>query len=400
MARRKTGILFMQSITSFGSESMIHSLIAGNLDREKFDVHVACNPGDLGMPSEAFAAFRALPAVHFRATNFGPNVDGRSKADVAKQLPRVVPSMIDLTRLARYVKLNQIDIIHCTEKRRDAFYGVLIARMTGTKSIVHLHLKYADWMSSMTRWAIQHADGVIGVSPFVADSARANGVSSDRLYYVLNSIVADRWNFRLDGSAVREEYGIAPNVPIIASISRLFHWKGQDKLIRALATIADRVPEYKLLIVGTDDLHASGSRGSYTAELRALTAELQLENRVIFTGWRTDIERVLAACDVFALPSFEEPCAVAFLEAMAMQRPVVALANGGTPCLVEHGRAGLLSEPEDIHQLGENLLTLLTNPALRREMGEYGRKRVEDYFTPRRLAAEVEEVYRRVLGRD
>lgn len=397
---RKVRVLFLQSQTVSGSMPAIHNLIMRSLNRERLEVHVACTLGDGTTPSPSAVVLRNLPDIQFRPTHFGPSTHGESWAALVRESATLVPCAMDLIRLAWYVKRHSIDIIHCTDKPREAFYGLLLARMTGVKCIVHLHVKYANWIRPFARWAIGHADAVIGVSPFVTESAKQGGVRGDRLYSVLNSIDASQWDIQLDGDSIRAEYDIPPGTAIIGSISRLFHWKGQAELLRALATIEDRVPDYKLLIVGEDDLHGAPGRGSYTAELRALTAELRLSNRVIFTGRREDIDKILAACDVFALPSFEEPFGVAFLEAMAMQRPVIALANGGTPYCVEQGKAGLLSEPGDIHQLGENLLTLLMDPSLRRKMGEYGRERVIDYFNPRRLAEDIENVYRRVLGWD
>ncbi len=116
-----------------------------------------------------------------------------------------------------------------------------------------------------------------------------------------------------------------------------------------------------------------------------------------FLGFRSDVMELLAACDVFALPSFEEPCAVAYLEAMAMAKPVVALRSGGTPELVVHGQTGLLSEPKDVAGLARNLAILCENPELRANLGGAGRRRVEDVFTPSRLAADIELIYRHLL---
>jgi glycosyltransferase involved in cell wall biosynthesis len=397
---RKIRVLFMQSQTFFGADTMIHGVIMRNLNRDRLEVHVACTPEDGITPSPPAVAFRRLPDVHFRATNFGPSLNDHSPSALAKELRATVPGTLDLARLAWYVKHNRVDVIHCTEKPRDALYGLVLARATGAKCVVHLHVKYEHWIKPLTRWAIGQADGVIGVSPFVVESAQRGGLRSDRLYSVLNSVDTNRWDCLLDGTAIREEYGIPSGTAIIASISRLFHWKGQAELIRALARIEGRAPGYRLLIVGADDPRGAPGRGSYTAELRALAMELGLSERVIFTGWRSDANQILAACDIFALPSFEEPFGVAFLEAMAMKRPIIALDNGGTPYVVEHGKAGLLSAPGDVPQLGENLLTLLMDPPMRRKMGEYGRQRVTEYFTPRRLADDIEQVYRRVLGRD
>src|SRR4029078_5171035 len=121
-----------------------------------------------------------------------------------------------------------------------------------------------------------------------------------------------------------------------------------------------------------------------TAMLRQHASELDIEDNVVFTGQRSDIAGLLAACDVLALPSFYEPFGLVFAEAMAMKRPVVALTNGGTPEVVEHGKCGLLSPPGDVEALAANLLKLLGDPALRIQFGEYGRSRVEQHFTPQR----------------
>ena len=126
---------------------------------------------------------------------------------------------------------------------------------------------------------------------------------------------------------------------------------------------------------------------------------LGLSKQVIFTGQRSDIQTILAACDLYTMPSSEEPFGLVFAEAMAMKKAVIALNDGGTCEVVEDGKSGLLSPPHDIEQLVENILTLVNNPARCNQMGQYSRKRVEDYFNSRRLADDVERVYRSVLER-
>jgi glycosyltransferase involved in cell wall biosynthesis len=134
-------------------------------------------------------------------------------------------------------------------------------------------------------------------------------------------------------------------------------------------------------------------RTSFTVELKALVAELGISDNVIFTGQRSDMPALMAASDVFALPSYEEPFGLVFLEAMAMKKPVVALDSGGAPEVVEHGKSGLLSRPGDLETLSKNLLTLLRSPALGSRMGEYGRQRVEARFTGNRMAEDTATVY-------
>jgi len=105
----------------------------------------------------------------------------------------------------------------------------------------------------------------------------------------------------------------------------------------------------------------------------------------------------MAACDVFTLPSFEEPFGLVYAEAMAMRRPVVALDDGGTPEVVEHGRSGLLSPHVDIEALSANIARLLGDRELRARFGAHGRSRVLDTFNAQRMARDAGEAYLAVL---
>ena len=182
--------------------------------------------------------------------------------------------------------------------------------------------------------------------------------------------------------------------PFILSVARLFRSKGQHELIQALARVKRELPEVRLAIVGADYPDGNGE----TRWLLDRARELGVAENVILTGQRSDIAHLMAACDVFSLPSFLEPFGLVFAEAMAMKRPVVALSNGGTPEVVEHEKCGLLSPTGDIDALAANLLRLLRDPALRLRYGAHGRKRVEGHFTPQRMAADVTDLYARLLA--
>jgi glycosyltransferase involved in cell wall biosynthesis len=105
----------------------------------------------------------------------------------------------------------------------------------------------------------------------------------------------------------------------------------------------------------------------------------------------------MTAADVYAMPSFGEPFGLVFAEAMAASLPVVAVGNGGTPEVVQHGVTGLLSAPDDDEALAADLLRLLGDPALRDRMGATGRARVEAEFRLERQAADMAAVYDRLL---
>jgi glycosyltransferase involved in cell wall biosynthesis len=396
---QKIKVLFMQSQTYFGADSLIHSLIMRYLDRRKFDVFVACDTGPRDIQSASYQALLKIPDITIRPTRFGPSINSRSKLDIVKEaFFGSLPAAGSLLSLAGFINKNQIDIIHCTEKPRDAFIGFLLSRMTGAKCVIHLHVKAEGWISPLVQWSMRRADALVGVSAFVAESMIAMGFQAKKVSFVLNSIDLSGWSPEVDDGLIRKEFGISPNAPLLAIISRLFYWKGHTELIKALTSVKAEIPNIKLLIVGEDDPRGMpGRKISYTAELKSLVSDLGLTEQVIFTGFRRDIHKILAASDLFTMPSFEEPFGMVFLEAMAMKKPVVALDSGGTPEIIEDGKSGLLSPPQDIEQLAINIVQLLYDPALRLKMGEYGRNRIEQYFTPERMACDIGQIYQKLI---
>jgi glycosyltransferase involved in cell wall biosynthesis len=393
----------MQSQTYHGACTVVQEHLMRHLDRKHFEVHVALNREGQGDHSEmsAYKHISALPSTLFRVTSFGPTIMEKSPQQVLAALPKGVAAIPSLAGLARYVRKHRIDIIHGTEKPRDAFYAVLLGKLTGAKSVVHLHVKWDTWLSPLVKWSIRNADAVIGVSPFVADSAIANGgCKPECVHVLLNSIDTAGWDPSVDGSAIRAQYGIPANAPVIGIVARLFKWKGHTELVRALDLVRDRVPDVKLMIVGEDDPRGSVERTLYSVELHQLITQLRLDEHVVFTGFRTDVPQVMAALDVFAMPSFEEPFGVVYLEAMAMRKPVVALESGGAVCSIRDGENGYLVPVGSIETLTDRLVTLLQDSALRARMGNRGREMVEQQFSARHMSAEAERIYRRIVRRD
>lgn len=396
--RNSISVLFLQSQAYFGADSQLHALLMRYFDRTRMAVFAACNPGSASAPSASLAALSEIPDLDLLPINFGPtmnNLSARVKLLSAARGGAVVPL---LAHLAWYIKRNKIMVIHGTEKPRDAFYGVLLAKATGAKSIIHMHVKCEDWLSPLVRWALGQCDGIIGISQFVTDSVVMKGYRPNKVHTVLNCIDASQWDPATDGSAIRKEFHIPDDMPVLCVISRLFHWKGHSELLKALSIVKGRVPGFRLLIVGEDDARGGGGRGNYTAELKNLTRELGLTDRVIFTGFRRDIATILAASDMYTMPSFEEPFGMVYLEAMAMKKPVIALDNGGTREVVEQNVTGLLSTPYDIEALAQNIVTLLENREVREQMGAQGRLHVERHFSPQQMANNVEQVYHNILS--
>jgi glycosyltransferase involved in cell wall biosynthesis len=395
-------VMFMQSQIWFGADSGIQALLLRNFDRRVVQPYVALNrvPFEEDPDLDAGRRFRAIPDLTVRPTTFGPSIDQLGLFDKVKQVPSLAAMPDSLLSLAAYIRRHKIQVVHGTEKPRDAFYGVIAARLGGAKSIVHLHVKHDDWMRGMVNWALKNADGIVGVSPFVAQSAIDAGYPAGKVFHVVNALdlSGSKWDPAIDGGPARQSLGVGPDELLIGITARLFPWKGHRFLLDALAIVRQQFPNVRLAVVGEDDPRATPGGGSFLAELKEQARSLGLDRNVIFTGFRKDIPELLAAFDVFALPTWEEPCAVAFLEAMAMAKPVVAWQSGGTPEMVVHGQTGLLVEPNSAPLLADALLEVLRDPELRRRFGAAGRKRVVERLNPRRMCQDMVEVYRHLLG--
>jgi glycosyltransferase involved in cell wall biosynthesis len=404
--------MFMQSQTFFGADSAQHGLIMRNLDRRRWRVHVACNAGERGAQSSSLQTLLRIPDVHVRPTDFQTGLgDARSKSGKVLVALRIAPSVLmTVTRLARYVHREHIKIVHCTEKPRDAFLGYVVAKLGGARCIIHVHVKADPWISPMVRWAMRRAE-LIAISEFVRGSLIEMGYSSRRIHVALNSLDVTIWNDQLggidergwslshDGAEIRGEFGIPASKPLLLSVSRLNPWKGHLNLVRALGIVRHHDPNFVLLIVGESGTTDPSQPSFFDFDaINALISQLGLRESVIFTGYRRDVPRIMAACDVYTMPSFEEPFGMVYLEAMALAKPVISIDNGGTPEVVLQGETGLLSPPGDIEALAMNIQTLLDNPELRAKMGEQGRARVVSAFNPARLAGDVERIYETTLA--
>jgi glycosyltransferase involved in cell wall biosynthesis len=175
---------------------------------------------------------------------------------------------------------------------------------------------------------------------------------------------------------------------VVGNVANFKAAKDHPTLLAAAARVRERVPEVRFVLIG---------RGPLEPATRRLAAELGLVGTVVFTGFRTDAHRLLAALDVFALSSTYEGLPIALIEAMALGRPAVVTRVGGVPEVLGDGAQGLLVPPRDPAALADGLLRLLGDPGLRDRMGAAARARAAD-FDIRKAVRRMEQVYAGLLA--
>jgi glycosyltransferase involved in cell wall biosynthesis len=208
-------------------------------------------------------------------------------------------------------------------------------------------------------------------------------VSGDRISVVHNGIDIERFLVNPNPFATSNNYRAI-------HVARLNWVKDQATLLRAARRVADKLPEFKLDIIGD---------GPAREDLATLHRELGLQQNVRLHGARDDVPDWLPKADMFVLSSVSEGICLTLLEAMAAGLPVVATDVGGNREIVAVGRTGRLVPARDPEGLAKAILAMCENTSLAREMGRRGRERVENHFDVRTMVARYEAMYRELLGR-
>ena len=174
---------------------------------------------------------------------------------------------------------------------------------------------------------------------------------------------------RYSAQDARRALGLPEKGSLVGVLGRLDPQKGQEVLLQAAPKILQRFPDTVFVIAGDE---TAGERG-YKARLFSLAGRLGIERSVVFLPFTDDAPRFMATLDVFVLPSFSETFGYVLIEAMAMEKPVVATKAGGVPEIIADGITGLLVEPRDHLALTSAILSILENKSLGASLGRSAR---------------------------
>lgn len=266
--------------------------------------------------------------------------------------------------------------------------GIAAARLARVKAVVATQQLYELPRTRSRRlrqsFASRLVDRYVAVSEAMADELRSVVAYPERVTVINNAIHPER--FHGVGRELREEFVNGAERPIALTLARLDFQKGLETLIEAAATL----PDVLFLIAGD---------GPERARLEAVARDRGVADRVRFLGRRSDVPKLLSACDVFVLPSLFEGLPVSVLEAMAASRPVVATSIPGTAEAVVDGETGWLVPPRDPAALAAAVARVVADPAMGRRMGEAGLLRVRARYSAAELGRRLDALYGELLHR-
>jgi len=399
-------ILFVQR--SGGGGSLINVLLLVKyLDRDRFQPTVLfydSNPYEEEFRATGAEVRILNSAVSVRAASrpipdaVRPDGDSRRKFRAARRLNGFVRRDWRLARrIAEVIEDVGADLVQSNICPSADRASILAAGLTRVRQVSYSQFFTADeaWLD---RPLSTFVDRYLCISESVRQQVRrAAGVREDKMRLVYAPFEFPTSTTTPAAAAVRESLGLNSRHLLIANIGRIVPWKGQDIFLRAFATIASAHPEARAVVVGSAGDKRAGH--VFEAEVRRLAGDLGLGERVIFTGHRNDVGDIMSASDVVVHSSSQaEPLGRVIMEAIALEKPVIATGAGGVPEMVRDGETGSLVPPGDAEAMASAIGSVLREPARAAEMAARARRVAEHRFGVRTFVRTVESEYRRILG--
>jgi glycosyltransferase involved in cell wall biosynthesis len=284
-------------------------------------------------------------------------------------------------------------MLHTHDFRSD-LYGLIAAHRLGIPAVATCH----GWIANdfkrrvyigIDKQLLRRFDRVIVVSQRMRAQLRAVGVAESRIAVVPNALVVENYRPQRGDAAVRSEWGVPASAKLVANIGRLSPEKGQALFLRAAAELARERPDARFALVGI---------GPDEASLRRLASELGIADRVIFAGYRSDMQAVYNSVDLVVQSSITEGMPNVVLEALLMRVLVVATDVGGTGEIVEDGRSGRLVRSGDLEGLVRAMREVLDDPARAQAWADQGEKHVRAEFDHAERLRRITNVYDEVTN--
>lgn len=325
--------------------------------------------------------------------------------EIVPELRRAIHPWHDLCsyrRLKRILRDFQPDVVH-THSAKGGLLGRAAARAVGVPAIIHgVHgAPFHPYQSAAARkffcacerWAASRCDAFVSVADAMTDLMVDAKVAPREKFTTVYSgmeveplLGAGRHRDR-----VRQELGYGPEHVVVGKIARLFHLKGHEYVIEAARRVVDANPHVRFLFIGDGILterHLERIRAAKLEDYFQLTGLVPPER----------IPELIGAMDVVVHTSLREGLARVLPQGLIASRPVVSYDVDGAREVVINGETGCLLPPKSIDPLADALIELAGDEALRRRLGEEGRRRFTEQFRHEAMTRQLREIYQRVLA--
>lgn len=377
---KKTKILHLITHAAFGGSQDNTFCTCERHDRERYEVHLACNPnGEWGERARRSAdTFHSLPSL---VTPIRPWSD-----------------LAALLQILRLLRREKFDLVH-THTAKAGFLGRIAAWLCRVPVVIHTYhaFPFHDFLPAWKRSLFLAMERLVQpmTDRFITLSKRqridagrfgmARPADTKAVYTGIDFSQLDKAG---DPQTTRQKLGVPEGWQVVVTAARLDPAKAPQLLVEAFGRVIQSHPKTMLLIAGEGELRP---------QVEACIERLKLHDRVRLLGFRRDVPDLLRAADVFTFSSLSEAMGRAMVEAMLLGRTVVVPAIHGIPEIVRHGHTGFLYEVGRVDQLAEQLCEALANPSARARIGANARSLTRRIFDANHMVEQIEQSYERAL---
>ena len=378
MIKGKHNILFVDIFSQIAGAQLSWLLLLKYLDREKFNP--ICVIPESGSVYERIKELNVkVEIIPLKLIDF----------------PFFLGYLKTVWKMTKFIRRNRIDLVVCNNEMCNQF-SLPAAWLNGIPVVCHL------------RALVRGIRYFLGTFLYFPNVIIANSYATKKCYspyflkrqnivVVHNGVDLNEF-YPIDKNlSIRKKHEIDKDTFLIGVVSRINRdYKRQHHFLKAMAKISKLCHNVCAIIVGDTKIDKSDD---YLKELKQMVDYLGLVNKVIFTGFVTDMRELYAALDLLVMPSKAEPFGRPLIEAMAMGIPVVATRAGGPEEIVEHEVTGFLVPPDDVESMSESIIRLVKDKNAVENMGKAGISRVETLFSIERNVKRTEDIYWKAINR-
>jgi glycosyltransferase involved in cell wall biosynthesis len=370
----KVKILYVIDGMEFGGGERVFAQIINGLPRDQYELFLAC-----GSQESFYQAISQTPVQRYPvdfSNRFNPAI---------------------MFRLIKIIKDHKIDIVHGQGARAEFFARQASGLFCRSRYVSTIAMPVEGYdvgpmkrllYKSLDNFSERFVDYFLVVSSVLEQAMiQGHGIPREKVVKIYNGIETDQYKPRdqeVGRRRVRQEYSVNDSEILIGSLGRLVWQKGFEYFLQSIPALIEDIPKVRFMLVG---------EGPLRQELERLAISLGIRDRLVFAGYRSDIRDMMAAMDVVVIPSVLEGFPMVTLEAMAMEKPIVATSTDGIMEQITNGKEGLLVAPKSPPALAQAVKRLVDDPGYARSLGINARAKVVRDFSVHRMITETIKVY-------
>lgn len=301
-------------------------------------------------------------------------------------------------KLAGLLGSNSYNLIH-TQLSKDLWVLVPSLNYLGSRIPLILTKQMGSSVIKkdlLHKWLYNRVNYVLAISNVIRENVLETcPVTKEKVILHFNSIDLNKYIPSISGrNEIRKEFDIKDTEIVIGMLARITYGKGYEELLQAAKKLCNDYSNLRFVLVGS----SSSDERDYEARIKGIADQYNISDKVIFTGFRKDTVKILAAMDIFAFPSHAESFGYALVEAMAMEKPSVGTNAHGILDIINDGTSGYLFNNKDSQDLEKKLRILIESPDIRIKIGKAARKQVIEKFDLEKQTQKLVELYNKLVS--